>query len=390
MSKRILVASRLTPAPPDRGDRIRGFEMLQALSQVGQVHLAVMTDQPPSTRIVDLIHGAGVSEIRHIPVRRYEHWCGTLGAAIMGRPWSTARLPRVARELSSWAVDWDMVVAFQLRAAYYVSQIHAPMRVLELTDSLSLYRASLPVARHPLRWLSLAGVAREERKWVHQFDVTVVCAAADASAVRSIVRDADVRIIENGTEPRRIPTDETQRDALLFVGNMRYPPNWDGVMWFLHRVWPTIAKIYDNLEFRVVGDGAPRRLWPRGPRVKWMGYAADLGAEYERAIALVNPVFYGSGTRRKILNAWAAGLPVVSTTGGAAGLEYQKGQHLLIADSETEFYDAIAALMARPELRKRLGTAACHWAVERYSSERLWSRALEDIEATLGQPSIHP
>ena len=181
-------------------------------------------------------------------------------------------------------------------------------------------------------------------------------------------------------------TSQGMKDSLLFIGSLHYPPNRDGLVWFLRDVWPTILATQPDMQLRVVGEG-PRGAgrWMKGPRVSWVGYVSDLTPEYNRAVALVNPIRYGTGTRRKILGAWAAGVPVVSTTRGAQGLDYINQEHLLLADAADEFASAVRILRESPETWHRLNRAGWEHARNRYDSLRAWGVALHEILAEHAQ-----
>ena len=376
---RILVVSAIIPAPPDRGDRIRGHEMLEALTEFGEVHLAVIGDEPITSAAALALQTLGV-QLRRFPVSTREKLQGILGAALAGRPWGTWRTPRVAKELMAFG-HWDAVVGFQLKSAYYAEKVPAETRILELTDSLGLYRKALPALRNPLRWLSLSGAAREEARWAARFDVSFVCAERDSKEVALRSPDATIRIVPNGAQCWREPVSPGRlKDSLVFIGSLYYPPNQDGLRWFLQEVWPLVAAQHPEIGLRVVGEG-PRsiRRWLAGPRVTWTGYLPDLAPEYERALALVNPIRYGTGTRRKILYAWGAGVPVISTSEGASGLIAEDGEHLIIADRPEQFARAVGTLSADREAWTALSTSGWKLAREHYAPAEIWGAALRDV-----------
>lgn len=374
------MVSGIVPAPPDRGDRIRGYEMLQALREFGEVHLAVTGSEvvrPTAAQALDTI---GV-HVQQFPVSATERLLEIAGAALSGRPWGTWRAARVANELRAWDSRWDLVIGFQLKSAYYAANVPAQLRVLELTDSLGLYRRMLPAFRNPVRWLSLSGAAREEARWAARFDATFVCAEQDALEIAKHAASSNIHIVANGAECWDVPVSATVRkDSLLFVGSLHYPPNRDGLRWLIREVWPSVAASHPELSLRVVGEGphSSKRL-ASGPRVCWTGYLPDLAPEYERALALVNPVQYGTGTRRKILYAWGAGVPVVSTSEGAKGLHGQSGKHLMIADQPEEFARAIDALSSKPDVWAGLSTSGWELARNHYGPKNIWGQALRNL-----------
>jgi len=173
-------------------------------------------------------------------------------------------------------------------------------------------------------------------------------------------------------------TGKHEDDAIAFSGNLEYEPNKIAVAFFYKSVWPLLRDRWPNLAWRIIGKN------PRGvagliagdPRIQIIGPVDDAIAALARAKVAVVPLSAGSGTRIKILEAWAAATPVVSTSFGAEGLEYQAGEHLLIAGSPNEFAEHISALIKSTELRSAIGNAGRRLCQERYTWDKAW-RTLE-------------
>ena len=285
---------------------------------------------------------------------------------LMRRPWGVRQIRRMRRELAALG-RWDVVVAHQLKTAYYGACLPAERHVLDLTDSLSLYRTMLLEERYIARWLTLTGVDREEARWASKYDVTVLSTLKDAAAVRELAPSANVQVVENGTRPWRAPVKSGRKDSVLYVGDLRYPPNSDGLKYLLGEIWPLLRVHVPDVRLRVIGK---LKRHPSVEGVDWLGYVEELKPEYERALALLNTVRFGVGSRRKVLDAWAAGVPVVSTKRGAAGLSYTKGGHITIADGAGEFVSAINNLREQTFWSQASQTAWKH--AQSYASDELW------------------
>jgi glycosyltransferase involved in cell wall biosynthesis len=182
---------------------------------------------------------------------------------------------------------------------------------------------------------------------------------------------ATVHLIPNGVDTRYFSQTEAvdatrQRTLpsafnhnLLFVGSMDYHANIDAVNWFVRDVWPDIASRHSDLKFMIVGrDPAPSVRELASERVVVTGTVEDVRPHYRSALAVVVPLRVGSGTRLKILEAMAAGVPIVSTHLGAEGLNLTNNVHLLIADTRAELIVAIDRVCRSPEMRSRLVGAA--------------------------------
>jgi glycosyltransferase involved in cell wall biosynthesis len=152
--------------------------------------------------------------------------------------------------------------------------------------------------------------------------------------------------------------------TLSLVGTLHYPPNADAARFMVQCVLPEILRKLPSVQLRLVGrpDDATADL-ARAPGVVATGLVADLAEELSRADVCVVPVRFGSGTRIKILEAFAHQIPVVSTTIGAEGLDISHGRELLLADDPARFADACVTALTDCELRRRLvADARAFWS----------------------------
>jgi polysaccharide biosynthesis protein PslH len=225
-------------------------------------------------------------------------------------------------------------------------------------------------------------LAREELAAYSAADGVCVCStadqkrlAADAPSANTVVipNAADVEYLQpRGTDPA--PDGRT----VLFFGLLATVPNVDGVIYFLREIWPLIAAARPDARFVVIGaDPAPAIRAHAGPGVTIVGPVDDLRPHLASADAVVVPLRLGSGTRLKILEAWAMARPVVSTTLGAEGLDAVPGRHLLIADDPSDFARSVLRVLGEPGLGDELGRAGRALVSERYS----WRGAAGALEA---------
>jgi hypothetical protein len=158
-----------------------------------------------------------------------------------------------------------------------------------------------------------------ECKWVPEFD-TVLSPSAFPNTIPYVERPSVAREHE-----------------IAFSGNLEYQPNQVAVRWFAREIWPILRAADPELGWRLIGknEHAIRRYI--GPGIVATGPVPAAIPELARAKVAVVPLLSGSGTRVKIIEAWAAGVPVISTTIGAEGLPYTAGEDILIADTGEEF-----------------------------------------------------
>ena len=198
----------------------------------------------------------------------------------------------------------------------------------------------------------------------------------EASHLRVIPNGVDVDVYHPGADP-------AERSDLLFVGSFPHLPNLDALDHFLAETWPQIRKRRPEARLTVAGARPPQRVLRLDGHdgVQVAGEVPDLGPLYRSHRALVVPLRAGSGTRLKILEAFASGLPVVSTTVGAEGIEAVDGKNLLIADEPQAMAAAAERLLDDDELCRTLSRHGRRLAEERYS----WDAVYHSLRAALGE-----
>ena len=200
---------------------------------------------------------------------------------------------------------------------------------------------------------------------------------------------ARVHVIPNGIDAalysadnldlarRRSGMGET-KSTLLFVGSMDYHANIDAVLWFARAAWPQIACAIPDLQFTIVGRNPAREIRAlASQRIRVTGTVDDVRPYYANAAAAVVPIRVGGGTRLKILEAMAAGVPVISTSLGAEGLEMENGTHLLLADSASQIAAAVQLIVSSAGLRADIIRAARLVAGRKYDWASIGEKLFE-------------
>ena len=214
-----------------------------------------------------------------------------------------------------------------------------------------------------------------ERAWLPRFSLVLVTSHADADLARAIAPQAKVAVYPNALPPTPLPP-AGDEEAVVFSGNMEYHPNLTAVRFFRQEVWPRLRGPWPNLVWRLVGKnpGAVQRYTAGDPRIQVTGPVENAVYEIARSRVAIVPLLTGSGTRLKILEAWAAGVPVVSTTIGAEGLPVQHGETALLADGAEAFANAITRLLTCTDLRWKMGSAGRVLLEKEFTWETAWKK----------------
>ena len=232
-----------------------------------------------------------------------------------------------------------------------------------------------------------AAYGRLERSWIPEFNMVLVASEED----RRRVDHPSVHVFPNAL-PEIARPDVAESESIVFSGNLEYHPNVEAVKWFRAEVWPRAwftssrsvppeSRAHQQaVKWRLIGrnPGAVARIVAGDERIELIGPVDDAISEIARSKIAIVPLLSGSGTRFKILEAWAAARPVVSTTIGAEGLGARNGEHLLIADTASDFSAAIARLLEDDALRRRLGEAGRALYLDRFTWAQAW-RALDHL-----------
>jgi len=189
-----------------------------------------------------------------------------------------------------------------------------------------------------------------------------------------------VLVAPNGVDCTAIhpgPVRESPRPVLLFTGDMSFDPNVQAACALVARVFPQVRRGCPEVELRLVGRNPhPRVLALKAPGVVVTGEVPEMLPHLQEATVYVAPLQTGAGTRTKLLEAMAAGLPVVTTRVGLEGIEATDGDEAVIADDPDAAAAAILRLLADPAARRRLGNAARRLVENRYD----WSQCLAPLE----------
>jgi sugar transferase (PEP-CTERM/EpsH1 system associated) len=212
-------------------------------------------------------------------------------------------------------------------------------------------------------------LAAVERDLVVKRYGNIVCSERERKQLSALAPTARIAVVENGVDTSYFEGLKVAADPnrIVFVGLMAYHANIDAIVWFTREIWPKLRLALPGKILTIVGakpDPAVRQL-RNEPAVEVTGTVPDVRPYYSDAFAAIAPLRTGAGTRLKILEAMAAGTPVVSTSLGAEGLQVSSGKEILLAESAEEWLKAFSQL-ADETFRDRMIKAARELVCSRY------------------------
>jgi glycosyltransferase involved in cell wall biosynthesis len=218
-------------------------------------------------------------------------------------------------------------------------------------------------------------------------DLVLAVTERDRAQILEHVPGARVAVIPNVHEVRdHVPSHaERRRNSLLFVGGFAHPPNVDAVRFFCGEILPLVRQRLGLVDVTVVGARPPREIADlAGDGVVVAGWVPDLTPHLDCHAAAIAPLRFGAGMKGKIGQALASGLPVVTTSVGAEGMDLEDGKTALVADAPQAFADAVARLCTDPRLHGALSRAGRDHVRGRWDVRAVDARLREVIESLRG------
>jgi len=389
----ILFLAHRSPFPPDRGDKIRAYNVLKYLAERRRVHLLAFADD---RRDLDDGGLASLTASRTVLWRGKSRAVATLEALAQGKPASLtafdakAMRDAVADLLAREAIDTIYVFSGQM--AQHVPVGFAGRVIMDFCDMDSLKFADYAKGTHgPMRWL----MAREadklqafEQATAGRADASLFVSAAEAQVFRARTGARNVHVVENGIDTdffdpaARFDAIGEHGPLIVFTGQMDYRPNVEAVTWFVQAILPTIRATHPSTRFAVVGRNptdAVRALASEAVIVT--GEVADVRGWLAAAACVVAPLKIARGIQNKVPEAMAMARPVVASEPAAEGIDHDGT--ILSGAGADDIAQAVIELFGDRDSADALGRTARAQVMKRYG----WAARLAPLDALIGGTS---
>ena len=389
---RSLVIALDLPLPISGGTGLRTLGVIEALRQLGPVGVFGVRPRPPEPSPISGLTAwqsstDAVLGDRRAQARAALSWVGRPGGQPSDRWWSehaAGELVRLAERLEP-----DLVVVEQLWVYAYGRAIRTAGRPLVLdchNAEAALHRdlaARADQARLPgaLARLLADRVAAREADAVAEADLTWAPSAVDAAKLTDRQQPTRIDVVPNGIalDGYAGPTGP-RGPVMVYPANFAYPPNADAAHRLVHGLLPRVQASKPGTTLMLVGGGLPPAL-AIVTGVEAPGRVPDMRPYLPRASVMPVALSDGSGTRLKVLEAFAAGVAVVSTPKGVEGLAVDDGQHVLLAESDADLAAAVLRGWGDEPLRARLVARARALVAERDGPDAVAAAVAEAVNA---------
>lgn len=393
----VLFLAHRIPWPPNKGDKVRSFNILRHLAQRYRVYLGTFVDHPDDLAHVDRLSewcaDVHVERLHPLPAR-LASLRGLLSGEALSLPYyRNATLQRWVRDtLANRGIE--RAVVFSGPMAQYLDAAALQRVVVDFCDVDSAKWTQYAARRSgPLAWL----YRREGRRLLafeaaaaQRADAALFVTAAEAQLFRTAAPQAAARVgvMQNGVDAAYFsPAHDFTRPwpeggpVLAFTGAMDYWPNIDAVCWFAAEVLPALRARHPGIRLAIVGmNPAPAVRALAAEDVLVTGSVPDVRPYLAHAEVVVAPLRVARGIQNKVLEAMAMARAVVVSADSAAGLAGQAGEAYVSALSAADFTEAVSALLHAPERARAIGSAARRTVERCYSWDAHLGRLDELLE----------
>ncbi|WP_265941719.1 TIGR03087 family PEP-CTERM/XrtA system glycosyltransferase [Dechloromonas sp. A34] len=399
----ILYLVHRLPYPPNKGDKVRSYNLLKHLTKYHRVFLGTFIDDPEDEIHIATLRGMCADlHVARLDPRRAK--IRSLNGLLAGDP-LTLRYYRDA-SLQNWVNTTcrnqkiDAAVVFSSAMAQYIQDKQRMPVLIDFIDVDSAkWTQYAPKYRWPISWLHRREgetLLAYERQMAAQASRSFFATDAAVERFAQLAPECSVRVeaMSNGVDadffspdPERVSPYATEEVPVVFTGAMDYWPNVEAVTWFVGEVLPGLLQRRPQLRFYVVGHSPmPEVLALAGDHVVLTGTISDVRPYLQYATVVVAPLRIVPGLQNTVLEAMAMERPVIATTDCAASVDADNETELLTATTPDEFIAAIDRQLADPSTAAAIGQAARARVIANYS----WQAHMSGIDRYLPAHPAQP
>jgi sugar transferase (PEP-CTERM/EpsH1 system associated) len=401
----ILFLAHRIPYPPNKGDKIRSWHVLEHFLKSHKVHLGCFLDDPADERYCEFLR-AKVASSYFAKITKFGQKLSALKGFVTGESLSVAAYPKTRLQAYVNTVlereNIDFIYVFSGAMMKFTPQlISSPNSgkdipiVLDMVDVDSTkWSDYAKLSKAPLSW-----IYRREAELLFQYEgkateivyQTFFVSDSEAALFNQLTDrrfENKVSSFENGVNLKQFnpeiyePDQERIKAVILFTGAMDYRPNIEAVLWFAANVWPQIkTNAQKDIIFRIAGGPVASSVRALGTNdsIEVRGYVDDMAQEIAAADVVVAPLRTARGIQNKVLEGMAMARAVVATSLANEGIDAEGDKNILLADAADDFADCVTSLLSDSILREEIGESARQFIEENFT----WDNALAKLDKTI-------
>jgi polysaccharide biosynthesis protein PslH len=398
----ILFLTQILPYPPASGPKVKTWHVLRYLSECGHKITLVSFIRPEEIPYIDDVKKV-CAAVHTVPVHRsrVSDVYYLLRSQLTGRPFLVERddlsemRSLVKRIVASETVD--VIHADQLTMTQFAFPLPGPdekkpATVFDAHNAVWTITARMKqnaafYMKLPLG-LETGRIKKYEGMIVKNFSATLAVTEPDRLALLDALqqtagnRIVPISVIPIAVDTRQITPVQRNEGSLniLTMGTLYYPPNADGIRWFIQQVFPLVRQKLPGVSLTIIGKNPPKDFLKlaadRESGITTTGFVPELDPYFAKSVITIVPVRAGGGMRVRILEAFARAAPVVTTTVGLEGIDACHGQDVLVADRPEDFARSVVDLIQNPELQQSLSVNGRRLVEEKYD----WQVVLGELD----------
>jgi polysaccharide biosynthesis protein PslH len=399
---KILLLTQILPFPPDAGPKVKTWHVLRYLVKCGHQVTLVSFVRAEEQKYAADVERLGI-KFYPVPIRRSRVMDALflLRSQFSGRPFLIERddLPAFRQTVDQLLAeqDFDVVHADQLTMTQFahpeVQDFRGTSRIFDAHNATwSIFKRMQENASFylkPILSLEAQRIRRYEGQVVRNFEHTLVVTQPDQELLEQACNGSQgphakmgkISVIPIAVDTQQLQPIEREAGStnIVTLGTLHYPPNADGIRWFMQEVYPLIQNSNPNVTLTVIGKNPPAdfiQAARQDASINVTGYAPELEPYLKQAALMVVPVRAGSGMRVRILEAFSHAMPVVTTTVGLEGIDAAPGDAVLVADTPAEFARQVTCLLADQALQNRISQNGMNLVRTQYD----WQVVLQKLD----------
>lgn len=395
----ILIITPRIPYPPYRGDKLKIYNISKILAKNNDVTILTFQRRSDQQSEIEALKQNGIN-VFTVRLSILESLFRAAFAVFTETPFQVAwyksgLMKKKIRKLinaegpTTPAIKYDVIYYHLVRSAQYLINAGANDKILNIidyTDAVSLYLTRLSAAEKNFIKKFFINIEKKRiisyEKIAENFNALFVCSNIDKKFLESSGLKVKIEVLNNGIDTDYFSSENnrSEKNRIIFTGNMPYYPNNDAAAYFTYDIFPLITNEIPDAKFYIVGQKPPLKIKNLACRnIIVTGFVPDIRKEYLKSAVNVAPMRFGAGTLNKVIESVALGVPVVATSIAAQGLPDVLKKFILIADDPVTFSEKVKEILRNnSEYRKLMKEA------QRIVKEILsWGKIVTDFENSL-------